>query len=239
MTVDTKRVDAVFEVASAAADLDERAAILDRECLENADLRRRVEALLKKHDDATRLVERRPSAASAPAPADPTGNVAGPTDPGASGHSQPDEVTSIAGDEQTGDEVSLDFLEPSTKPGSLGRLGHHEVLGVIGRGAFGIVVRAFDEKLQRVVAIKVLSPHLAATSPARKRFLREARASGGVRHENVVQIYAVEELPLPYLVMEYIPGQTLQQRLDQIGPLEAPEVLRIGEQIARGLAAAH
>src|SRR4029077_5438205 len=86
---------------------------------------------------------------------------------------------------------------------------------------------------------KVLSPQLAATSPARKRFLREARASGCVRHENVVQIYAVEEQPLPYLVMEYIPGQTLQQRVDQTGPLEAPEVLRIGEQIARGLAAAH
>ena len=117
-------------------------------------------------------------------------------------------------------------------------MGHYEVLEVLGRGAFGIVVRAFDEKLQRVVAIKVLSPHLAVTSPARKRFLREARASGGVRHENVVQIYAVEEQPLPYLVMEYIPGQTLQQRLDEVGPLEAP-VLPIGEQIARGLAAAH
>ena len=66
----------------------------------------------------------------------------------------------------------------------------------------------------------MLSPQLAATSPARKRFLREARASAGVRHENVVQIYAVEEQPLPYLVMEYIPGQTLQQRIDQTGPLE-------------------
>src|SRR5262249_59236852 len=145
----------------------------------------------------------------------------------------------VAGAEPTGGEVSLDFLEPSTKPGSLGRLGHHEVLGIIGRGALGIVVRAFDEKLQRVVAIKVLAPHLAATSPARKRFLREARASGGVRHENVVQIYAVEELPIPYLVMEYIPGQTLQQRLDETGPLEALDVLRIGQQIASGLAAAH
>jgi serine/threonine protein kinase len=69
--------------------------------------------------------------------------------------------------------------------------------------------------------------------------LREARASARVRHGNVDQIYAVEEQPLPYLVMEYIPGQTLQQRLDQTGPLDVPDVLRIGAQIARGLAAAH
>src|SRR5262249_50617556 len=115
------------------------------------------------------------------------------------------------GPEENEGPFALEFLQPSTKPGSLGRLGHYEVLEGLGRGSFGIVVRAFDETLQRVVAIKVLPPQLATTSPARKRFLREARAAGRVRHENVVQIYAVEEQPLPYLVMEYIPGQTLQQ----------------------------
>jgi Leucine-rich repeat (LRR) protein len=85
----------------------------------------------------------------------------------------------------------------------------------------------------------VLAPHLAATSPARKRFLREARSSARVRHENVVQVHAVEEQPLPYLVMEFIPGETLQQRLDRTGPLETWEVVEIGRQIAEGLAAAH
>ena len=113
------------------------------------------------------------------------------------------------------------------------------MLEVLGKGGFGIVVRAFDENLHRVVAIKVLAPALAATSPARKRFLREARAAARVRHDNVVHIYAVEEKPLPYLVMEYIPGQTLQQRLDQNGPLDVADSLRIGGQIARGLASAH
>ena len=115
------------------------------------------------------------------------------------------------------DEIPLGYLQPSTKPDSLGRLGHYEMLEVIGRGAFGTVLQAFDEKLQRVVAIKVMAPELAATSPARKRFLREAQASAAIRHEHVVQVYAVEEKPLPYLVMEYIPGQTLQQRLDEQG----------------------
>ncbi|MCA9125407.1 MAG: serine/threonine protein kinase, partial [Planctomycetales bacterium] len=60
-----------------------------------------------------------------------------------------------------------------------------------------------------------------------------------VMHENIVAIHAVEEEPIPYLVMEYIPGQTLQQRMDSNGPLEIAEVLRIGQQMAAGLAAAH
>jgi serine/threonine protein kinase len=113
------------------------------------------------------------------------------------------------------------------------------VLQVLGRGGFGIVFRAFDEVLQRVVALKVMAQQLAATSPARKRFLREARSSAQVRHENVVQVYEIGEQPLPYLAMEFIPGETLQQKLNRVGPLDVPEVLRIGRQIAEGLAAAH
>jgi hypothetical protein len=100
------------------------------------------------------------------------------------------------------------------------------------------VFRAFDETLQRVVAVKALAPRLAVASPARKRFLREARSSAKVRHQNVVQVYAVEEQPLPYLVMEFIPGETLQQRLARMGPLETAEVVLLGRQIAEGLAAA-
>jgi serine/threonine protein kinase/formylglycine-generating enzyme required for sulfatase activity len=137
------------------------------------------------------------------------------------------------------DEIPLGYLQPSDKPGSIGRLAHYDVLEVLGRGAFGIVLKAMDEKLQRMVAIKVLAPEIAATSPARKRFLREARASAAIRHEHVVNIHAVDESPLPYLVMEYIPGQTLQQRLDGKGPLEVLAVVQLGRQIAEGLAAAH
>jgi serine/threonine protein kinase len=136
-------------------------------------------------------------------------------------------------------EILLGYLQPCDKPGSLGRLAHYVVLQVLGRGAFGIVLKAMDEKLERVVAIKVLAPEMAATSPARQRFLREARASAAIRHEHVVSIHAVDETPLPYLVMDYIPGQTLQQRLDERGPLDVPTTVRLGKQIAEGLAAAH
>src|SRR5262249_50776426 len=92
-----------------------------------------------------------------------------------------------------GDGGGLDFLAPSQKPGSLGRLGHYEVLEVVGRGGMGMVFRAFDDKLQRVVAIKVLAPQLATSSAARRRFVREARAAAAVTHDNVIDIHAVED----------------------------------------------
>lgn len=131
------------------------------------------------------------------------------------------------------------FLDPPTRPDSAGRLSHYDLLEVLGQGGYGIVFKAFDTKLNRLVAIKILLPHLATSSPPRRRFLREARAAAAVRHEHVVQIYAVEESPLPYLVMEFISGETLQQRSDRIGPFDTNEVIRLGQQIARGLAAAH
>ncbi len=131
------------------------------------------------------------------------------------------------------------YLKPTTREGWLGRLGHYEVEVVLGSGAFGIVAKAFDEKLHRVVAIKLMNPELATTSPPRKRFLREARSAASVTHENIVTVYAVEEEPIPYLVMEYIAGQTLQQRMKSVGPLDVVDVLRIGQQVAAGLAAAH
>jgi serine/threonine protein kinase len=130
-------------------------------------------------------------------------------------------------------------LQPAVRPDALGRIGHYHALQVLGKGGFGVVFRAFDDTLQRVVAVKMMAPQLAATSPARKRFLREARTSAQVRHENIVQVHEVGEQPLPYLVMEFIPGETLQQRLDRLGPVDTAEVVRVGRQIAEGLAAAH
>jgi eukaryotic-like serine/threonine-protein kinase len=139
------------------------------------------------------------------------------------------------------EEMSLDFLSPPEEPGNLGRLGHYEVMEVIGRGGMGVVLKGFDTVLRRVVAIKVLAPHLATTSAARKRFEREGQAAAAIDHEHVVAIYAVDKTTggLPYIVMEYVAGVSLQDRLDRTGPMELREILRIGLQTARGLAAAH
>jgi WD40 repeat protein len=125
-------------------------------------------------------------------------------------------------------------------PDAAGRVGPYEILGVLGRGGMGVVLKAFDPALRRVVAIKMLAPQLATHPSARKRFVREARAAAAVRNEHVINIYAVDEVNrLPYLVMEYVSGQSLQQRLDRNGPLDVEAIVRIGRQIALGLAAAH
>jgi serine/threonine-protein kinase len=135
---------------------------------------------------------------------------------------------------------SLDFLEPASEPGRLGRLGRYDVVELLGRGGMGMVLKAFDPALNRFVALKVLAPQWAGSDAARLRFGREGRAAAAIRHENVVAIYGVEEIDgLPYLVMEYVHGVSLEQRLEQEGTLELREVLRIGMQIADGLAAAH
>jgi serine/threonine protein kinase/formylglycine-generating enzyme required for sulfatase activity len=145
-----------------------------------------------------------------------------------------------AAEVRTGGDEALAFLAPPREPGHLGRLKHYEVLELVGQGGFGLVFKAFDEKLQRVVAIKVLAPELAASATARKRFVREAQAAAAVRNEHVIAIYEVaDEHQPPFLVMEYIAGISLQDRLDREGPLPPREVLRIGMQAAEGLAAAH
>jgi eukaryotic-like serine/threonine-protein kinase len=136
--------------------------------------------------------------------------------------------------------VSLDFLEPASHPEMLGRIGRYEVERLIGAGGMGVVMKAYDTELHRVVAIKVLLPHLATSSAARRRFAREAKAAAAVVHEHVIPIYDVEsDVSLPYLVMQFVPGHSLQARVDEQGPLEIKEVLRLARQAASGLAAAH
>jgi serine/threonine protein kinase len=113
---------------------------------------------------------------------------------------------------------------------------------VLGQGGMGIVLEAFDSRLQRNVALKVLDPDLAQDNMARQRFCREARAAASISHENVVAVHQVEHTPegdLPYLVMQLVPGETLEQRLLREKRLPLKEIVRIGLQAAQGLAAAH
>jgi len=210
----------IFLDALDKEDPTQRSAFLDSACAGDPELRQRVEALLRSHAEAGNFLDR--LAAECLAEELATRRVTGET------HAY------------TGPAEDLGFLSPPVKPDVVGRLGHYDVLEVIGRGGMGIVLRAFDERLHRVVAIKVMAAQLATNVTSRRRFMREAQAQAAVSHDHVVTIHAVEEAnDLPYLVMQYVPGASLQERLDRGGPLHITEIVRIGMQAASGLAAAH
>lgn len=148
--------------------------------------------------------------------------------------------SSSGGAADTVRESVLKLLETPSHPELLGRLGRYDVERVIGSGGMGVVLKAHDSELNRPIAVKLLAPHLAHVGAARERFAREGRAAAAVVHEHVVAIYNVEPAgPVPYLVMQYVAGRSLQARVDEDGPLSVEEMLRIGMQAAAGLAAAH
>ena len=149
-------------------------------------------------------------------------------------------VTSPAEDFVDHSAAILKLLGPTDDPNMLGRIGNYEIVGVIGQGGMGAVFKGFDRSLNRFVAIKILLPHLAASGAARKRFAREGQAVAAVVDDHVMAIHCVDEWQgIPYLVMTYSRGVSLQKRLNDNGPLEVREILRIGMQAAKGLAAAH
>jgi serine/threonine protein kinase len=150
-------------------------------------------------------------------------------------HEEKARISAVAGEP-----AEMSFLRPGDRPDILGTLGGCEVQEVIGQGGMGIVLKAFEPALNRMVAIKVMAPFLASSANARRRFTREAQAAAAVSHDHVVAVHRVSEASgLPFLVMQYIAGESLQNRLDREGPLKAKEIVRIGLQTAKGLAAAH
>lgn len=133
-----------------------------------------------------------------------------------------------------------DLLEPPSHPELLGQLAQFEIERIIGQGGMGVVFKGFDRELHRTVAIKLMSPHLAHNATARKRFEREARAAAAVVHPNVIPIFGVSHSKgQPLIVMPLISGKSLQAHVEQHGPFEIKDVVRVGMQIAAGLAAAH
>jgi serine/threonine protein kinase len=134
----------------------------------------------------------------------------------------------------------MELIDGPSPEKSIGSIGPYRIDQRIGRGGMGVVFKAFDSALLRPVAIKVLMPRLAVSPLARVRFAREAQAAAAIKHPNIVRIYSVgEHEGLPYFVMEYVEGITLADRVKREGMLERKSILRIGGQIARGLAAAH
>lgn len=123
-------------------------------------------------------------------------------------------------------------------PGELRELAHYQIVRLLGAGGMGKVYQAEDLKLQRTVALKVMLPDMASLTD-RERFLREARAMAAVHSDHVVTIYEVGQADdTPYLAMEFLQGQSLASWMKTKPVLHAGDILRIGQQIATGLAAA-
>ncbi|MCU0258590.1 MAG: serine/threonine protein kinase, partial [Solirubrobacteraceae bacterium] len=119
------------------------------------------------------------------------------------------------------------------------RLGPYEIVAPRGAGGMGEVYRARDSRLGREVAVKVLPRHLSSDAEVRARFEREAKTVSGLNHPHICTLHDVgREGDTDYLVMELIEGETLAAKLAR-GALPAPEVLRLGSQIADALDRAH
>lgn len=132
----------------------------------------------------------------------------------------------------------LSWLEKSDQ--GIGRIAEFELIRFVGRGGMGIVFEANDTKLERTVAIKLMSPGLLADSNAPERFLHEARSAAKINHVNVVTVHAVNQVRgLPYLVMEFVHGNSLQEQLNAKTRISTNQILKIIRQTALGLAAAH
>ncbi|HEV3263036.1 MAG TPA: serine/threonine-protein kinase, partial [Gemmataceae bacterium] len=148
----------------------------------------------------------------------------------------PPQVPPVAG----ATEATYDFLAPAQVPQELGRLGPYRILKVLGAGGMGVVFEAEDPHLDRLVALKAMLPALASNPLARQRFLREAKAAAAIEHDHIIVINEVgEERGVPFLAMPLLKGESLDDRLKREGKLPVTEVLRIGREVAVGLAAAH
>jgi serine/threonine protein kinase len=197
-------------------DHDERLKFLQRRCHGEPELQKRVNSLLEAYD----LGEHHSKT------------------PVAEHHIE--RLMSIPANADTDDVSIREFLEPSDKPNSLGKLGRYEIQEVIGYGAMGIVLGGRDPRLDRAIAVKMMAPSLAVDGTARERFVREARIAASLKSDNIVTIYDIESSGrLPYMVMERIYGESLADLVEKNGPAPVAEAVNLSLQIARALSHAH
>lgn len=131
-------------------------------------------------------------------------------------------------------------LDPPAAPNELGKLREYHINKILGEGGMGVVYLAWDSNLHRSVALKVMKRAIAENESSRQRFLLEARATAAIDHDHIVTIYQVgDHNGVPYLVMKYLEGQTLEDLLRKRKVLEPLEAVKIAKQIAEGLEAAH
>ena len=143
------------------------------------------------------------------------------------------EVDSLFAVKNDGPMRSPAQLQPGT------RVGPYQLEAAIGAGGMGQVFRAHDTRLHRAVAIKFLLPERVADPSYKRRFLQEARAASSLNHPNIVALYDISNQDgRDFLVMEHVQGKTLT-RLMEAGQMPVDDVVRLGEQVASALAAAH
>ncbi len=136
--------------------------------------------------------------------------------------------------------LELPRFAPPTAAGELGRLGKYRILKELGRGGMGAVYLAFDERLERQVALKVMLPKAAANPTAKDRFLREARSAARISSDYVVNIHEADEIDgTPYIALQFLQGYPLDEYLKKKGNPTTPQAIRIARETALGLAAAH
>jgi serine/threonine protein kinase len=132
---------------------------------------------------------------------------------------------------------------PATSQSTLGpgsMLGNYLIVSQIGEGGMGVVYKATDTVLDRTVALKILPPHLLQNADFMHRFRTEAYAQARLHHPNIVTLYSMLEIPAGFvLVMEYVEGRTLHERIRSEGPLAPDQALRIFEQALSGVTFAH
>src|SRR3954466_6690388 len=125
-------------------------------------------------------------------------------------------------------------------PFQMALAGRYSIDRELGRGGMGIVYLAREVHLDRLVAIKILPPHLAAEPSFRQRFLREARLAAKLSHPNIIPIHSVEETnDFVFYVMAFVDGETLTQRVRRRGPLSSTDGARVLREVAWALAYAH
>ena len=171
-----------------------------------------------------------------PDPSEPNRTVAAPSDPHSSAASDPDATAAAS----SPGSASAPGFGPPAAAGEVGTLGPYRVVKELGKGGMGAVYLAIDTRLGRKVAFKVMLPEFAADRDSKERFLREARAAANIAHDNVVAVHEADERDgVPYIAMQFLQGYPLDQYLNTKGAPGMHHVIRIAQETALGLAAAH
>jgi CheY-like chemotaxis protein len=210
--LDANRVQAVYQAAVAAVGVTAQAALLDRECGADRELRQQVETMLQGPQELAATLMGEPMIA-----ADATLNA-----------KSPESV------QETGETP----LQPRFSAGS--QLGKYKIKCFLARGGMGEVYRGFDPLIERDVALKVLPAGLATNTDSMQRFLAEARAVGKLLHSNTVALYEIgHHEESMFLAMEFVPGGSVGDLLAKEGKLDWKRATRFMHEVCQGLAAAH